>query len=204
MNLLICITDTAVQSEKPEIESNPIPSEPVCDIEKMIDFGAHSREFIDYLFQCHREQVARDNLTKLLNNGMKLDTLFDFEIKNIKGKAPEEVSAIVNYYINHMDTLSSREYDWRLDPQPLDLCSDLIWNTDLDEQLRLGLILRATIQAKKLGLVDGQCCAEHYFSYLHSYDKDAGLSLFEGYTPYVEEVERIREDYFSDDFYEEY
>ena len=201
MNLFIYIADASqAQTSTPTAET-----EISCSIERMIDFGAHSREFIGFIFALKKEGLLRNAIAKLVKNGMNLEVLLDYEKRTIKDKMPEEKRDIINGYINSMsDLVRPEEKELYLKTSPYRFCADLILSAGLDEDAEEYLILSSLHRAKDLLQMDGSTCAEYLFSYRHRNDVDADLELYEGYTPYVEEVERICELYFPDDYDDEY
>ncbi len=197
LNLFICVTDTPAEIVGAEFS---------LSIEKMIEFGAHSREFIEFVFQNRKEQSLRDNIAKLMQNGMRLADLLDYEQESIKDRTPDEKRDIISGYINGMSSLlDPKEKGWYAKRHPYRFCADLIQNADLDEDMEEDFIICALEWARKLHYMDGPACAEQLFLYRHRDDEDAELDLHDGYTPYTEEVERITDCYFSGiDDYEEF
>ncbi|MBO4855091.1 hypothetical protein J5500_01635 [Candidatus Saccharibacteria bacterium] len=181
------------QAERPETEPMTTPKQFLFDVEKMIDFGAHSREFIEFLFEHHMEELIRSNLKKLLQNGMKLRDLFDCEEKTVKDKTPQEITALLNWYIDHIGDLGEGR-------DPHTYLTALIGRLNLDKYEEGCFILRATEMAYANGQMDGLTCACYYYTYKHDFDEDVYIDLSEKDSSGYREMLDILDRYFSDDY----
>ena len=162
------------------------------EIERMIEFGAHSREFIDYAFDCHEEWVIRNNLPKLLKNGLGRYSFLNLEKEAAKGKTPVEVESILDWYVKHLEYLKKDD-----DIYIADSLIRLLIEMGFDADLEGNWALRLYMSANEKELLDPRSCAEGYFLYRHRDDEDAHYSLIEKELWCLEEVDSIFDAYFS-------
>ena len=191
---------------KPEAEKD-IPDTTTCAIERIIEFGAHSRGLFGYAFACHKENVVRENLPKLIGyDGDDYYELLDSEISAFKGKVHDDTEASFGWYIEHLEYICPKDYD----SDEYDKCrsANRIQHLarTLSEDLRMSedWILRLFISAYKKGLMSSEECANSYFSYCHPCDDD-GFYYDYDYSYDTEEewreaeLRHIRDTYFPGD-----
>jgi len=193
---------------KPEAEKD-IPDTTTCEIERMIEFGAHSRGIFGYAFDCHKENVVRENLPKLIGYGRNdYSDLLDSEIAAFNGKVHKDAEASFGWYIEHLEYICPKEDYGDSDEYDKYRSADRIrcLARTLSEDLRVSddWILRLFISAYKKGLMSSEECASSYFSYCHPCDDD-GFYYDYDYSYDTEEEWReaelwhIRDTYFPDD-----
>lgn len=173
-------------------EAKDASDDSTFEIERMIEFGAHSREFIDYAFDCHKEWVIRNNLPKLLKNGLSCYSFLNLEKEAAKGKTSAEVESILDWYVEHLEYLNKDD-----DAYIADSLIRLLIEISLDADLEGNWALRLYMAAHEKELLDPWSCAEGYFLYRHRDDEDAHYSLIEKESWCLEEVDSIFDAYFS-------